>query len=71
MVSRKQPRTTAPKKSKHLSVHVPAEFVQDFESLLEHIRQQTAETNPTAKVSESSVVLMLVLGEVKKRGIRK
>jgi hypothetical protein len=50
---------------------MPEEAREAFDALLEHIRQQTAETNPTARVSESSVVVMLVLGEAKKRGIRK
>jgi hypothetical protein len=71
VVRPKSPRTKPPKRAKHLSVHMPKEAAEAFEALLEHIRQQTAETNPTAKVSESSVVVMLVLGEVKKRGIRR
>ncbi len=71
MASRKQPRPKAPKSRQHLSVHMPEEAREAFDALLEHIRQQTAETNPTARVSESSVVVMLVLGEAKKRGIRK
>lgn len=56
------------RKQKHLGVRVPPEVEELLTALVERMRQ---EAGPAARVSESSVVLALIVQEVEKKGLKR